>query len=97
MSEGEGSVTFFIQNQNPNLEREIVVEITTTYGTAIGNSPLPVVARGFGLNMSAVYYPDGVDYIGISETVSLRPVKMCLQCKSISLMMRLTMDRRSFL
>ena len=70
MSEGEGSVTFFIQNQNPNLEREIVVEITTTDGTAIGNLPLPVVARGFGLNMSAVCNPDGVDYIGISETVT---------------------------
>ena len=35
--ESDGSVVFFIQNQNPDLEREVVVHFTTTTGgTATG-------------------------------------------------------------
>ena len=36
VDEDSNSVIFFIQNQNPNMEREVVIEFTTTDGTAIG-------------------------------------------------------------
>ena len=36
VGEDNGSVIFFIQNRNPNIQRELVVEFMTQDGTAIG-------------------------------------------------------------
>lgn len=36
VNEHTGSVIFFIQNQNPDIEREVVIEFMTIDGTAIG-------------------------------------------------------------
>ena len=37
VNEDDGSVEFVIQNRNPNMERDVVVEFMTTDGTALGN------------------------------------------------------------
>lgn len=36
VEEDDGSVVFVIQNRNPNVERDVVVEFRTTDGTALG-------------------------------------------------------------
>ena len=36
VDEGAGVVTFTVQNRNPDLEREVIVQFTTTDGTATG-------------------------------------------------------------
>ena len=36
VEEDSGSVIFFIQNRNPDIQREVVVEFMTLEGTAIG-------------------------------------------------------------
>ena len=36
VDEGAGVVTFTVQNRNPDLEREVTVQFTTTDGTATG-------------------------------------------------------------
>ena len=36
VNEGAGVVTFTVQNRNPDLEREVTVQFTTTDGTASG-------------------------------------------------------------
>ena len=38
VDEESESVVFFIENRNPDLQREVVVEFTTVQGTAIGKS-----------------------------------------------------------
>ena len=37
MDEDAGVVTFTVQNRNPDLEREVTVQFTTTDGTASSN------------------------------------------------------------
>ena len=36
VEEGSGSVTFFVENRNPDLEREVTVQVTTIEGSASG-------------------------------------------------------------
>jgi len=36
VDEDAGIVVFFVENRNPDLEREVIVQFTTTEGSAVG-------------------------------------------------------------
>ena len=57
MDEDAGVVTFTIQNRNPDLEREVTVQFTTTDGTATGNgvSNKKVVSQQYVPNKTTLW------------------------------------------
>ena len=57
MDEDAGVVIFTIQNRNPDLEREVTVQFTTTDGTATGNgvSNIKVVSQQYVPNKTTLW------------------------------------------
>ena len=69
IDEDAGSVIFFIQNQNPDIQREVIVEFMTLDGTAIGICVIIYI----WVYDTLYSFTDGSDYIGTTESITFQP------------------------